>query len=121
MSDPAPAMSPPHHIYQPLPPNEIIHILKVHSAKTGDELSGELLLCTLEDNKASHSYTAMSYVWDDSHSCESISIGTSDVQRLRITASAKEVLTRLRKSDEEVLVWFVSKTSTETLIWTRLS
>ena len=87
--------------YTPLKDGQHIRVLELHPAQSDTPLSGQLINIELS-KKVSVSYVAISYVWGSDKRCSIINITGSS---LAITASAEEVLTKIRSSSEIVTVW----------------
>lgn len=94
--------NPVSYAYDALPGGEFVRILTLKPAQNGVSLAGNIHVVDLSQRVVSTAYTAISYVWGSAARVAQIEI---DGLPLRITASAKEVLCRVRAADVPTTVW----------------
>ncbi|KAI1475328.1 heterokaryon incompatibility protein-domain-containing protein [Daldinia eschscholtzii] len=91
------------HIYEPLPPDgSQIRLVTIHP---GEKTEG--IQCTVEnfpfvENRDSHDYEALSYVWGDATNTTSITLNGASFQ---VTRNLKDALRALRLQDRKRIVW----------------
>jgi hypothetical protein len=87
-------------LYRPLETETTIRLLDIHPGKPSDLVVCSLRHCNLETQP--EAYEAISYVWGEAVSTESI---ICDDQDVRITPSLYQVLERVRLPDKTRTVW----------------
>jgi hypothetical protein len=87
------------YTYEPLPDDQSIRMLTLHSGKDSDSLLCELNFVNI---KSAGSYEPLSYVWGDPGAKYTILVGTAE---LKITTSLYCALRRLRLPDKSRRLW----------------
>lgn len=87
--------------HKPLSSSENIRLLKIHAGDLNERVATTIYQIQLE---TAPPYEAISYTWGSESGMEEIACG-SDSYRIRVTKNCESVLRRLRRPDEDRLVW----------------
>lgn len=87
--------------YEQLPSNRSIRVLMLHTARSfSDSLSGHLNIVSLDEARGQ--YEALSYVWGENTTSQSISVGCRSVG---ITSNCDQALRHLRQHKQTRALW----------------
>jgi hypothetical protein len=94
-------LPPPLFVHAPLQSRDSIRLLQIHA---GDWEANVTLTIAQTCLKAAPPYEAISYTWGDGNDLQRIICGSDD-QGILVTKNCESVLRRLRRSNEDRLVW----------------